>query len=112
MVVRVFTLHLAVQREQFLKQEHLPQEKQVEQVYLVCVVMHSIDIVSVSHSTWISVPLVPQPNISWFARSGLAVRFELNVTRSEKTNHVLHATKNEIMIVFISTSFLLAHIKI
>ena len=26
------------------------------------------------------------------------------VTRSEKTDHVLHATKNEIMIVFISTS--------
>ena len=29
------------------------------------------------------------------------------VTRSEKTDHVLHATKNETMIVFISTSFLL-----
>ena len=27
--------------------------------------------------------------------------------RSEKTDHVLHATKNETMIVFISTSFLL-----
>ena len=36
----------------------------------------------------------------------------LYVTRSEKTDHVLHATKNEIMIVLISTSFLLAHIKI
>ena len=38
------------------------------------------------------------------------------VTQSEKTDHVLHSTKNEIMIVFttstISTTFLLAHIKI
>ena len=34
------------------------------------------------------------------------------VTRSEKTDHVLHATKNEVMIVFIYMSFLLAHIKI
>ena len=31
------------------------------------------------------------------------------VTQSERTDHVLHTTKNEIMIVFISTSFLLAH---
>ena len=30
------------------------------------------------------------------------------MTQSEKTDHVLHATKNEIMIVFVS---LLAHIK-
>ena len=36
----------------------------------------------------------------------------ITVTQSEKTDHVLHSTKNEIMIVFISTSFLLAHIKI
>ena len=34
------------------------------------------------------------------------------VTQSEKTDHVLHSTKNEIMIVFIFTTFLLAHIKI
>ena len=33
------------------------------------------------------------------------------VTQSEKTDHVLRSTKNEIMILFISMSFLLAHIK-